>query len=171
MYLYGAAHPGGRRLAEVRRALGYFRASRPAQWEGALAAADLAACAPDLGPPAPSERAGVATIGAGPWVVNFNLPLLTEDMAAARRVSRAVSERGGGLAGVEAMALRQESGSIEVACNLTDASASPPAVVEARIAALAAAEGLALGTPYIIGKLPAEMLALAAAHGLSGGGG
>ena len=58
---------------------------------------------------------GVALVGATPWVVNFNLLLSLPSLhdkadaqslgavaAAARRVARAVSQRGGGLPGVQA---------------------------------------------------------------------
>lgn len=41
------------------------------------------------------------TIGAVPWVVNYNVPLHTDDMTAARAVAMAVSTRGGGPAGVQ----------------------------------------------------------------------
>jgi glutamate formiminotransferase len=45
--------------------------------------------------------AGVVTLGAVPWVTNFNIPLFTDDMAAAKAVAKAVSAKGGGLPGVE----------------------------------------------------------------------
>lgn len=44
------------------------------------------------------------TIGAVPWVTNYNVPLHTDDMAAAKAVARAVSSKGGGLPGVEVRA-------------------------------------------------------------------
>jgi hypothetical protein len=174
VYLYGAAHPEGRRLADVRRQLGagpkapcylrprmqaccaatsqlrgadrmqwcrqaghpyllgwllvcrrphsmlhapieipptlapttqgYFGATDASRhtWRGAMPAAlDLAHFPPDFGPPTADPRRGVLTVGAVPWIINFNVPLKAVDMAAARRVAHAVSERGGGLKGVE----------------------------------------------------------------------
>ena len=65
---------------------------------------DLSYCPPDMGPHQAQPRSGVVTIGAVPWIINYNVPLATSDMAAARRVARAVSERGGGLPGVEVCA-------------------------------------------------------------------
>lgn len=42
------------------------------------------------------------TIGAIPWVMNYNIPLMTHDLAAVKGIATAVTERGGGLAAVEA---------------------------------------------------------------------
>ena len=174
VFLYGAARADGRPLADVRRALGYFGANAAggAAWAGALAGGgDLAArgCAPDFGPSAADARAGVATVGAVPWIVNFNVPLAAgADLAAARRAARAVSARGGGLRGVEAMALAHAGGAVEVACNLLEPALSPPRAVRAAIEAAAAAEGLQVprGGAYIIGKLPADIAAAADAAGV-----
>lgn len=141
-YLYGAAHPAGASLADIRRRLGYFQAASsgnggssatsPAAsqtqqqqlqhagqgaghaslqyWAGAATGADLS-CPPDLGPSSASASAGVLTLGAVPWLVNFNVPLQPgASMDAARRLARAVSERGGGLPGVEVRAGRVAGG-------------------------------------------------------------
>ncbi|WIA12498.1 hypothetical protein OEZ85_012531 [Tetradesmus obliquus] len=134
VYYYGAAHRAGRRLAEIRRQLGYFKAnsssssgssgcgckssSKPADWAGSLPEQQLSHYPPDAGPSSAPPAAGVVTLGAVPWVVNFNVPLFTADRAAAAAVARAVSTRGGGLKGVEAMALQHGPGVIEVATNL-----------------------------------------------------
>ena len=67
-------------------------------------------CQPDYGPSSIDMRLGVAAIGASPWVTNLNVPLATADLAAARRIARAVSARGGGLPHVEAMALPHTQG-------------------------------------------------------------
>jgi hypothetical protein len=79
--------------------------------------------APPLPPPMPppdeprspravDPRAGVCLVGStGGWVVNLNAPFLAStprDVAAARRVARRVSSRGGGrFKGVQAMALEK----------------------------------------------------------------
>jgi glutamate formiminotransferase len=65
---------------------------------------------PDYGPGRVDTRSGVATVGASPWIVNYNVLLATGDMEACRRVARAVSGRGGGLPRVEAMALPHREG-------------------------------------------------------------
>lgn len=65
---------------------------------------------PDFGPADVDPRRGIATIGAVPWVVNYNVMLKTEDMKLARRIARSISSRGGGLPAVEAMALPHQHG-------------------------------------------------------------
>lgn len=164
-YLYGAAHPSGAQLADVRRALGYFSADNKGEgvWIGALASAAAALplpAPPDFGPAAAQPRAGVACVGAVPWLVNLNVLLDTDDMEAVRSVARAVSQRGGGLPGVQAMALRHDAG-IEVACNLLRPGESGPAVVEAEVRRLAAAAGLPTTAAYCTGKTPEELAAIA----------
>ncbi|KAG2502145.1 hypothetical protein HYH03_000632 [Edaphochlamys debaryana] len=141
VYFYGHAHSGRRGLADVRRALGYFRSAPDGRWHGGLGSAqqpsaDLTAFPPDLGPMEAPAASGVVTIGAGPWVTNFNIPLTGVDLAVARRLAKALSERGGGLPGVQAMALLHDGEQLEVACNLLDTAAAPPVVVEQRLAAL-----------------------------------
>jgi hypothetical protein len=63
------------------------------------------------------------------------------------------------------MALAHAGGLAEVACNLLDSAASPPATVLAAIEAAAAREGLAVASrdAYVIGRLPAEIVAAAEA--------
>lgn len=67
---------------------------------------------PEFGPGHVDPRVGLATVGAGPWVVNCNVPLMTHDLTIARDIARRVSERGGGLPLVEAMGLPHGSGAI-----------------------------------------------------------
>ncbi|PNW81936.1 hypothetical protein CHLRE_06g267000v5 [Chlamydomonas reinhardtii] len=148
VYFYGHAHPSRRGLADIRRKLGYFRRSPEGGWRGGLeqqqlpAGNDLSAFPPDLGPATASARWGVVTIGATPWVGNYNVPLSGVDMATARKLAKAISERGGGLPGVQAMALQHADGLVEVACNLLDAAAAPPGTLQARLEGIAGAWGL-----------------------------
>lgn len=55
---------------------------------------------------------GIATVGAVPFVVNYNVLLRADDLQLARRIARAVSSRGGGLPCVEAMALPHDQGEL-----------------------------------------------------------
>jgi glutamate formiminotransferase len=85
-------------------AAGYFKSSsnsKQADWAGSLPEQQLSHYPPDAAPISAPPAAGVVTLGAVPWVVNFNVPLFTADRAAAAAVARAVSTRGGGLQGVE----------------------------------------------------------------------
>ncbi|CAN6166355.1 unnamed protein product [Urochloa humidicola] len=147
-YLYGAAHREGRTLANIRRQLGYFTPNSPGeQWRGAPDLPSLPV-APDAGPTTPSRSKGVVAIGATSWVDNYNVPVHTTDVAAARRIARAVSERGSGLRSVQAMGLAHGEGIAEVACNLLDPATVGAEQVQERVRQLAAELGLAVGKGY-----------------------
>ncbi|GLC34785.1 hypothetical protein PLESTB_001163800 [Pleodorina starrii] len=172
VYLYGYAHPTRRCLSDVRRELGYFRRAADGGWGGLSDTqqlpdpGDLQRFPPDLGPVELPPQSGLVTIGAVPWVVNYNVPLQDVDMEEAKWLARAVSTRGGGLPGVEAMALQHSDDSVEVACNLLDESLSSPHAVQARLEALASARGLdqwAVLWGYRTNKSPEELLRAAVA--------
>ena len=147
-YLYGAAHRDGRTLASIRRQLGYFTPNSPGeQWRGAPDSSSLPV-APDAGPATPSRSKGVVAIGATAWVDNYNVPVHTPDVAAAKRIARAVSERGGGLRSVQAMGLAHGEGVTEVACNLLDPARVGAEQVQERVQQLAAEHGLTVGEGY-----------------------
>lgn len=82
---------------------GYFKpTSSSSSWSGSISQLQLGDhYPPDAGPHTATAAAGVVTVGAVPWVTNFNIPLYTQDMAAAKAVARALSTKGGGLPGVE----------------------------------------------------------------------
>ncbi|KAF7093047.1 hypothetical protein CFC21_095485 [Triticum aestivum] len=150
-YLYGAAHREGRKLAAIRRQLGYFKPQSSAEWHGPLpVAADTTALpvAPDAGPDAASASKGVLVLGATAWVDNYNVPVRTADVEAVRRVARRVSERGGGLRSVQAMGLAHGDGGAEVACNLLDLGSVGAEEVQGMVERLAGEEGLAVGEGY-----------------------
>ncbi|CAN6191883.1 unnamed protein product [Urochloa humidicola] len=142
------AHREGRTLATIRRQLGYFTPNSPGeQWRGAPDASSLPV-APDAGPTTPSRSKGVVAIGATAWVDNYNVPVHTADIAAARRMARAVSERGGGLRSVQAMGLAHGEGVTEVACNLLDPATVGAEKVQEMVRQLAAEQGLDVGEGY-----------------------
>ena len=87
----------------------WLTAANAGQWAG-LSPKLPDSIRPDFGPGAVDARHGVVPIGATPWITNFNVLLDTSDMPAAKRLARALSARGGGIAGVEAMALAHSSG-------------------------------------------------------------
>jgi len=165
VFLYGAAHPQSRELAAVRRALGYFRSSDKGEWTGASIGYEESLLTPDFGPSSPAPESGVVCIGAVPWVINFNLLLVPERDAeeadasfeAVRKIARTVSERGGGLPCVQAMALHHSEG-IEVACNLLDTSRTGEQAVQELVEALAAAGGYRVRGAYRTNAAPEELL-------------
>lgn len=164
-YLYGAAHADGRPLADLRRSLGYFKGAAASCWQGPLQLPAAVSCStavaelpvpPDFGPRVASPAAGVCCVGAAPFITNYNVLLRTSDLATARRIAHALSERGGGLPAVQTMALAHDAG-VEVACNLLDGRRASPAGVLARLRELAAGEDVEVaGEGYITGEVPAN---------------
>lgn len=144
-YLYGAAHPGGRKLDFVRRELGYFKPNSSGNtWAGSLQS-NISYPKPDLGPHEPKK--GVIVIGATKWVDNYNVPVESTDVNLVKKISRKVSERGGGLESVQAMGLAHGD-ELEVACNLLDPSKVGAGLVQAEVERLAKEEGLVVGKGY-----------------------
>lgn len=159
VYFYGWARHDRRSLSEVRSKLGYFRPKKGGQWEGAPTSSSLRGCIdPDLGSSEIPENAGCAAVGAVPWVFNYNVPVKVDNMAIAKQMAREVSERGGGLPAVEAMALAHGQGSVEIACNLLDASSSSPRDVQNLVEELCARREIEAGSGYLTGISPGEII-------------
>lgn len=148
--LYGAADPQGRRLRDIRRACGYFKGAAGSTWNG-VAGIEVG-IQPHFGPSIVHPRLGIITIGATPWIVNYNMLLQGVSLKDAQQVARRLGERGGGLQCVEAMALLHDAGGVEVACNLLDSDVSPASVVELKCRELALEYGGTVQTSYRIGQ-------------------
>ncbi|XP_011656927.1 formimidoyltransferase-cyclodeaminase isoform X1 [Cucumis sativus] len=147
-FLYGAAHEEGRKLAVIRRELGYFKPnSEGSKWAGGLKS-DSLPLKPDDGPAEASKAKGVVVIGATKWVDNYNVPVFSTNISAVRKIAKQVSERGGGLSSVQAMALAHDEGVIEVACNLLEPSKVGGKMVQQEVERLAENEGLGVGEGY-----------------------
>lgn len=147
-FLYGAAHEEQRTLDSIRRKLGYFKPNfNEHLWVGGLKSEYLSLI-PDAGPAQVSKSKGVILIGATRWVDNYNVPVFSTDIEAVRRIAKQVSERGGGLPSVQAMALAHEEGIIEVACNLLDPSKVGGERVQKEVESLATEEGMSVGKGY-----------------------
>ena len=116
---------------------------------------------PDFGPPSAPPKSGIVVVGACPWVMNYNVPLVSTDLEKAKQIARRVSERGGGLPNVQAMALLHGDNCIEIACNLLDMDVSGPDVVQCIVATLAAKEGIKANPGYLTGHSKQEILQLA----------
>jgi len=159
VFYYGAAHPQGRQLEDLRRSFGYFRGGAAGTWAGAIE--DANGPAADCGPEAVDERTGIVAVGATQWISNFNLLLKSQDLLLGRKIARSVSERSGGMPKVQAMALRHEGGNVEVACNLLDYTISGPAEVQAKVDELARQEGTQVETAYLIAPPPEIMIQMA----------
>ncbi|CAN7063627.1 unnamed protein product [Brassica oleracea var. botrytis] len=147
-YLYGAAHEEHCTLDSIRRKLGYFKANREGhEWAGGLEL-EVVPVKPDAGPQEVSKAKGVVAVGACGWVSNYNMPVMSTDLKAVKRMARKASERGGGLASVQTMALVHGEGVIEVACNLLNPSIVGGDEVQGLIERLGREEGLIVGKGY-----------------------
>ncbi|KAL3509470.1 hypothetical protein ACH5RR_028871 [Cinchona calisaya] len=147
-FIYGAAHREGKSLASIRRELGYFKPnSNGNQWIGGPKSENLK-LKPDYGPDLANESQGVIVIGATQWVDNYNVPVISNDVDAVRRIAKRLSGRGGGLPSVQSMALSHGDGVIEVACNLLEPSKVGRDIIQLEVEKLAAVEKLDVGKGY-----------------------
>lgn len=128
--------------------MGYFKPNSAGnQWVGGLKSECLP-LKPDDGPSQVTQGKGVTVIGASRWVDNYNVPVLSTNIAAVRRVAKRVSERGGGLPSIQAVALAHGEDIIEVACNLLEPSKIGGDKVQLEVERLAREEGMTVGKGY-----------------------
>mmetsp|Transcript_57116 Transcript_57116/g.92424 ORF Transcript_57116/g.92424 Transcript_57116/m.92424 type:complete len:320 (-) Transcript_57116:435-1394(-) len=157
---YGAAHPSGRGLAELRRQTSFFRRNPGALSENSVDSQ----VKPDYGPADASPKNGITVCGASEYVLNYNIAVDTQDLTACRDIAKAIrATSDGGLQGVEAMAYThagpKSSWLVEVACNLkasTSAGGCPKAVLE-RVTDLADKAGFRIMHAYCTNPTPEEI--------------
>ncbi|CAL8240779.1 unnamed protein product [Merluccius merluccius] len=176
-FLFGwADRPQQRGLAQRRREMGWFSRTP-----------DVHAVRADVGPP-PQRRYGLTGVGASPYVMNCNVTIDTQDLAAGRRVAAALRESApGGVPGVQVLALPHE-GAIEIACNVESVRGGPPdddggggggatwpsfsiggetychapaSLIAARVGELAGRQGVATRGAALVGFTPARCRSLA----------
>ena len=154
VYLYEAAatRPDRRNLADVRRG----------QFEGLVENIHTAERTPDLGPAAVGP-AGAVIVGARNFLIAYNVFLRSDDVGIAKRISRQIRARDGGLPAVKALGLLVD-GQAQVSMNLVDFRQTSIATVFDRIAALAHEYGTAIDRSELIGLLPEEAMRDVAAH-------
>lgn len=110
--------------------------------------------APDFGPSAVHPTAGAVAIGARPFLIAFNAYIGgSENLPAAREITRAVRESSGGLPAVKALALEVD-GQAQVSINLVDIDRTPLSVAYSVIDREARARGLEITWSEIIGLVP-----------------
>ncbi|XP_034740837.1 formiminotransferase N-terminal subdomain-containing protein [Etheostoma cragini] len=173
-FLFGwADSPRQRGLAQRRKEMGWFKKTP-----------DMQSIRPDIGPQ-PRQRFGLTGVGAGPYVMNCNVTIDTQDVAVGRSIAAAIRESApGGLPGVQVLALPHE-GAVEIACNVESVKGSPtgdtgagdpwpcfsvggqlyrhaPAsLIAARVAQLAGGQGVATTGTALVGFTPRECRGLA----------
>lgn len=157
MYLYAAAHPTGKAVDTIRRELGYFRPNHKGnQWAG-WAQPEVLPEKPNEGPEMVSQERGIVMIGASRWVAAYNIPIMSTDLSAARRIALLVSARGGGLPTVQALGLVHGDDMTEVACLLLEPNQIGADRIQHYTEMLAAQEGLEVEKGYFT-DIPPEMI-------------
>jgi glutamate formiminotransferase/formiminotetrahydrofolate cyclodeaminase len=162
VYLYesAATRPERKNLADIRK--GEFEGLREVIGKDP-------ARVPDFGPNAIHATAGCTAIGARFFLIAYNVNLDTPDVAVAKKIAKAIREKDGGMPGVKAMGFAIEQGGrgyAQVSMNLVDYRKTSPAQAYARIAELAAADGVAVYESEIVGVIPQESLDASAAQAL-----
>src|SRR6185503_17562912 len=146
IYLYAkaATRPERERLPDIRK--GQFEGLRDRI--GTDPAAD-----PDFGPRRIHATAGCTAIGARPFLVAYNIYLTTADVQIAKDIAKLVRTSSGGLPAVQASGF-DVAGKAQVSMNLLDIDVTPPAVVFARVAALARERGVEVDRSELVGLIP-----------------
>jgi len=154
IYLYeeAATRPERRNLADVRRG----------EYEGIKAEIETRPeREPDFGP-RHVGKAGATAIGARPPLIAYNVYLGTDDVEIAKAIARAVRHSSGGLRYVKALGLLVK-GRAQVSMNLTDYRQTPVHRVVEMIRREAERYGVSVVESELIGLIPNEALAEAAA--------
>ncbi|KAL0406027.1 UNVERIFIED_CONTAM: hypothetical protein Slati_3916600 [Sesamum latifolium] len=157
VYLYAAAHPTGKALETIRRELGYYRPNYMGnRWAG-WGQPEILPEKPNEGPEMVSRARGVVMIGARPWIATYNVPILSTDVSAAKRIALMVSGRGGGLPTVQTLGLVHGEDTTEITCMLLEPNQIGADRVQKQVEMLAAQEGLDVEKGYFTDLSP-EMI-------------
>jgi glutamate formiminotransferase / 5-formyltetrahydrofolate cyclo-ligase len=150
VFLYGT-------LLEGRRPA-FYRRGGPVALQERVDAGELV---PAHGPARLDPAFGAVLVGARAPLLAYNLEL-EGSLEVAGQVAAAVRESGGGLRGVQALALRLADGRIQVSTNVVDLDATAPHELVERIVAETEARGARVGAGELVGLVPAESVAAAA---------
>jgi len=157
VYLYedSASSELRRNLAEIRKGQfeGFAQKMKDPRWK------------PDFGPSEPHPSAGVAALGARPFLIAYNINLATKELAIADRIAKAIRHLSGGFRYVKAMGVElSDRGLVQVSINMTNFKKTPLHRVFECVRSEAARHGVAVVGSEIVGLTPAEALYAAAEH-------
>lgn len=121
--------------------------------------------APDVGPLRVHETAGAIAVGARPFLIAFNVNLLTNDITVARQIAQAVRERDGGLPALKALGFELKSrGIVQVSMNLVNYEVTGMAQAFLAVRGEAARLGVEIAGTEIVGLVPEAALEKDAAY-------
>lgn len=153
-YAEAATRPERRRLPDIRKG----------EYEGLAAKLADPAWMPDAGEAKPHPTAGATVVGARRPLIAFNINLSTDDIEVAKKIARAVRESSGGLAAVQAMGVKSESGKAQVSMNLVDFTQTPVQRAFEVVKEEAAHYGVTILESEVVGLLPLEAIVDVARH-------
>ncbi|MFN2453229.1 MAG: glutamate formimidoyltransferase [Pyrinomonadaceae bacterium] len=111
--------------------------------------------APDVGAARVHESAGAVIIGARPFLIAYNVNLLTDDVMIARRIAGAVRAKGGGLPYLKALGLELKSrGLVQVSMNLVNPEVTGLHQAFEAVAREAARHGVRIAGSEVVGLVP-----------------
>lgn len=114
---------------------------------------------PDFGPDRLHPTAGAVGVGARTFLIAYNINLQTADVDVAKAISKAVRERDGGLARVQAMGFfLDDRGVAQVSMNLLDYSVTSIRRVFDEVARLATEAGVGIEESELVGLVPEAAL-------------
>jgi glutamate formiminotransferase len=142
---------------ESRRVLGNFRNK---EFEGLLTLVGLdPEYVPDFGPAKLHDSAGAVAVGARKFLIAFNVNLATVDVAVAKDIAKAVREKDGGFAKVQAMGFfLDDKKCAQVSMNLLDHEVTPIRTVFDKVKELAAQRGVQVLESELVGLAPAAAI-------------
>jgi len=121
---------------------------------------------PDEGPTELHSTAGAVAVGARMPLVAYNVDLVSDDLDLAKRIAGELREANGGLPKVKAIGLLLENGDVQVSMNLTDFRITGLETVFEAVRERAAEAGVDVRRSEVIGLLPLDAVASAAAGAL-----
>lgn len=157
VYFYeeAAATPARKNLPDVRKG-GYEGRKRDIgrpEWR------------PDVGEPVMHPTAGATIVGARYPLIAFNVNIRTNDQDIARRISRKVREKDGGLPALRALGFElKQRGIVQVSMNLVNYHKTGLAAAFEAVRAEAAREGVEVEGSEIVGLVPLDALVQCVDH-------
>lgn len=120
---------------------------------------------PDLGGPDLHATAGAVIVGARKFLLAYNINLTTSDVGIAKQIAMKIRASSGGLPCVKAMGVLLKSrGLAQVSMNLTDFEVTGLHTVFEAVRHEAQQRGVGIAGSEIIGLMPAQAMAAAAAR-------
>lgn len=120
---------------------------------------------PDFGPDRLHPTAGAVGVGARTFLIAYNVNLQTTDVDVAKAISKAVRERDGGLARVQAMGFFLDDRNMaQVSMNLLDYGVTAIRTVFDEVARLATEAGVGIEESELVGLVPQAALDSATAE-------